>query len=230
MKCPIYEHKGIKIYSFIMPITNSNMYVLIGKGKQALVFDPNISEDALLLLNEYGVENIDILLTHEHYDHISGVNFLREYIKIEVLCSKKCAQNIKNSAKNLSKFSTVIHPELSESQLGDLNQDYECYADKILNDGDSISWENMNILCREAPGHSEGGCLFILDEQLLFSGDNLTNGDGVIERWPGGSAKKYVEITRPLIENMSDNTLVFPGHGDIARLSELKKYLDFYRR
>ena len=66
---------NINTYSFY-PI-DSNMYVIL-ENKKALIIDPCVSEEAKEYLKSEQVKEILVLLTHEHYDHISGVNWLRE--------------------------------------------------------------------------------------------------------------------------------------------------------
>ena len=83
------------IYSVQMPVIDSNMYMLPTENS-CLVVDPTVSTEAERILQESNVEKCVVLLTHEHYDHISGVNWLREKVKCEVVCSKICAQRIKN--------------------------------------------------------------------------------------------------------------------------------------
>ena len=51
------------------------MFVLL-TGREAVVFDPNENEELLQLFEEKGIKKVHILLTHEHYDHTNGVNWL----------------------------------------------------------------------------------------------------------------------------------------------------------
>ena len=75
------------IYTYDFYPIDSRMYVLL-ENEKALVIDPCISDDALRLLQENNVTEILVLLSHEHYDHISGVNWLREnFPKVHVMCS-----------------------------------------------------------------------------------------------------------------------------------------------
>ena len=67
--------------------------------------------------------------------------------------------------------------------------------------------------------------LFLEDYDMLFSGDNLVNGAGVICRLPGGNWKTYCERTLPIIQALPDDTMIFPGHGLPSKLKELRKYL-----
>ena len=61
------------------------MYVTVS-GNGALVIDPNVSENALSYLTENNIECITVLLTHEHYDHTSGLTWLCGKFKSTVIC------------------------------------------------------------------------------------------------------------------------------------------------
>ena len=98
--------------------------------------------DQQFMLNLLLQDNIDaadkfiidyLFITHEHYDHIAGVNAWKERFQIPVLCSEQCSRRIQNAKQNLARYyeafsglqtglvSTV--PEAYES-------DYTCKADK----------------------------------------------------------------------------------------------------
>lgn len=42
------------------------------------------------------------MLTHEHFDHITGIERLRSRTNSKIICSKVCAERICDSKKNLS--------------------------------------------------------------------------------------------------------------------------------
>ena len=76
-------------------LLSSNMYVVV-EGHRAIVIDPfDDVSPATGLTIDY------ILLTHEHYDHISGVNTWKKATGALVLCSKACAENIQNQRRAL---------------------------------------------------------------------------------------------------------------------------------
>ena len=64
------------VYRLVYEPVASNMYAIL-KNKVALVLDPHQSDDLVVLFKKERIERVNILLTHEHYDHISGVNWLR---------------------------------------------------------------------------------------------------------------------------------------------------------
>lgn len=92
MKClfPIAEHP---VYRFEMPVIASNMY-LLPVGDFCLVVDPFVSDEAAKLLETNGIKECLVLLTHEHLDHISGVNWLQGLYPCKVLCSEVCGERM----------------------------------------------------------------------------------------------------------------------------------------
>lgn len=219
------------IYRYSMPSIESNMYILLADG-QALVIDPHKSEEALELLHSYSVGKVKILLTHEHYDHISGVNWFRASFETEVVCSAECARMLPDPDRNMARYWKILLMDKSEeaqsagTALYDPN--YTCEADQTYEGETELQWQGLRVRMRQAPGHSKGGSLIWLDEDILFSGDNLVNGTGVICRFPGGSKKEYAAVTRPILEGLPNKLLVFPGHGEPEKLGEMRAYMELF--
>lgn len=97
MKC-LYQIADLDVHIFPMPVINSNMYVLTHSGS-ALIVDPWVSNEAEELLRSAQISQCTVLLTHEHYDHISGVNWLRAQYPCRVVCSETCARGIADPRK-----------------------------------------------------------------------------------------------------------------------------------
>ena len=53
-----------------------------------------------------------IFLTHEHFDHIWGVNLLKEIYNSHLICSLTCSQKIVNKKKNMSIFYNQVGFEI----------------------------------------------------------------------------------------------------------------------
>ncbi len=226
----------LKIHSYIMPGIESNMYLTMTDGS-VLIVDPNVNSDALALMTQGQARSVLVLLTHEHYDHISGINWLRENFTdsaVEVVATEAAAGALQDPSQNLAKFCEILlmgkQPEKKQAGMSVADINYSCRADRTFSGELQLSWEGHAIRMQSAPGHSRGGALIFLDDNILFSGDNLVNGAGVICRTPGGSWKTYCEKTRPLIDGLPDDMCIMPGHGDSAKLSEIRKYLDKFGR
>lgn len=68
----------IKIHRYVFDLLDSNMYVLI-EGNDAIIIDPHYSNEAEKLLLHHSVKNLDIILTHEHFDHVSGAVYYAKH-------------------------------------------------------------------------------------------------------------------------------------------------------
>lgn len=198
------------------PLLDSNMYV-ITEGGHAILIDPF----------ETTIKTVDcvdyILLTHEHYDHISGVNYWKEKTGATVICHEQCAENISNPKRNLSRyFGTFCEMQTWVEVTGTVeNKDYICYTDIACDDGYYIEWMGHKIEIFHLPGHSSGSSGIVVDSVHFFSGDSLIPGFEVDFFPPTGSKKLFAEITKPFIEMLPEDTIVYPGHFDVLNFEEM---------
>ena len=199
----------IDIRRYESGLLSSNMYVIV-EGNHAIVIDP--FED-LSPVSNLSVDKI--LLTHEHYDHISGVNIWRKVISAPVFCSKACGENIQDPRKNLAyyfedfcKLQTWL--ELDSLPMYDPN--YSCQADETFEDKADFNWLGHHFFLFSLPGHSNGSIGIILDDNCFFSGDSVMQNFQIALRLPGGSRKKWNEIGQPRIEKIPYGVRVYPGH------------------
>lgn len=198
------------------------MYVIVENGK-ALIIDPSISEDAKKYLKSEKIEDILILLTHEHYDHISGVNwFKEEFTKTKLLCSEPCAKALPKPYKNLSVYYEILFstkdPEIREYVRNMDVQPYSCEADEFFTGEKEFEWQGHKIYMKETPGHSKGSCCIFWENECMFSGDTLVTGHDTILRLPGGNRKDFAEKTLPFLHSLDRELLVYPGHGEPQKL------------
>lgn len=217
-----YKINDIKVHKYVMPFIESNMYILV-LGKEALVIDPHEDDDAVRLLNQHHVETITILLTHEHYDHIFGVNFFKEKWECTVYGSKKCGERVQNPKANLSAFFQtmfITKSELEQAEAAELFCDeYTCRVDIDFEKELDLKVGSLSVRMIETPGHSPGSICILVNQAFLFTGDSLVEGNAVITRLPGGSKKEYNRVTKPFLESLPDDMVLFPGHGKEGRKS-----------
>lgn len=220
-----YINELAKIYVYAMPVLDSRMYILINdrNEKEALIIDPLCSEEAVSVIHE--LTHVTVLLTHSHYDHISGVNWLRKLVDCTVLCSDICAAKISDPNKNFSSFSTALiigkTDEEQEQCMEFFELDYSCQADKTFEKEIRFPFGSYQIDIIYTPGHSDcSQCIQLttskkgLSPDIVFTGDSLVNGHEVITRLPGGSKRDYASTTKPYLDSLAEDTLIMPGHGD----------------
>lgn len=214
MKC-LYQIADYDVYCFALMPIDSKMYCVLN-NTDALVVDPCLSSEALEFLKCKHIDNITVFLTHEHIDHISGVNLLRENFKVKVICSQKCAERIKDTRKNLAAYFEGMFSLRAEREFSEITKlnltEYTCYADEYFDGEIQYQWYDLNIKCIELPGHSPGSIGIIINDKYIFSGDSFVPGEEVITRLPGSNKKSYNDITKPFFSNLARESIIFPGH------------------
>ena len=231
MKCCIpICNIPIQCFSFMPEIEDARMYLCI-EGKTALVIDPSLSEEAFVLLKQAGVEDVTVLLTHEHYDHISGVNRLCSSFNCNVVCTEICAKLIQDPRKNLSQYYRPQHIMLVEKkQISAFAQiqPFSCHADTCFSGQMKLHFSHHTLVLTETPGHSRGSLCAALDDQIVFTGDSLIPHTPVVTKLPGESRQDYKIYTLPYLCSLPNDMWVLPGHFDGAPLKELLKEVKTY--
>lgn len=227
-----FSDKQTKIYVYAMPVMDSRMYIIPNdqNKNEALIIDPVCHDEAIPIIKKFS--HAIILLTHSHYDHISGVNWLRTFVRCTLFCSQRCSEKISNPHDNFSAFATaLIMGKTAEEQARcmeffDLN--YTCHADETFDNETNFDFGSYNVKIKHTPGHSDcSQCIRLstnkkeLTTDIIFTGDSLVNGHETITRLPSGSRKNYNTITKPYLESLPKNILVMPGHGDWGRKNEI---------
>lgn len=189
----------------------SNMYVITENG-HAVVIDPARDTSP-----GRGLAVDLLLLTHEHYDHISGVNAWKQAFGAPLLCSAACAARLPDPSKNLARhFDTLCEIQTWQKidVLPEIDTVYSCMADRTFEDELEFKWQGHRFRLLALPGHSPGGCGIFLDDSDFFSGDSMLENQDIELRFPGGSAKDWHELGEPRIRALKPGTRIWPGHFD----------------
>lgn len=201
----------MRIRRFVSKIFAANTYLIESNG-HSIIIDPAIDVIDKCIENCGTVDFV--LLTHEHYDHISGVEIVKEKTSCKVLCGVKAVEGLQNSKVNLSRYleqlSGFIPFGTNDVQL--YNCDFYCTPDDVIKDNQLIMWQNHKIMGKDTPGHSKGSVSFLVNDIYLFCGDTLFEKYAVQTGLPGGSCKSYDLVTKPWINTLDSETVVFPGH------------------
>ena len=205
------------IRKYVSDLLLSNMYIL-EEGGHGLVIDPcnNIEPGEGLCIDK-------ILLTHEHYDHISGVNLWKEAYHTGVLCSKACADNICNPKKSLVRYFDVfceIQDWVKIDEVPSVDFAYACTAEETFDDELIFEWQSHKVHLFTLPGHSKGSIGILVDDYDFFSGDSVMGEEKVELRLPGSSPKLWKEVAVPRLEMLPKDLCVHPGHFEEYRLQK----------
>lgn len=194
-----YKIEEYLVYKFILPVIDSNMYVIISDDN-ALIFDPHVNTEVSEMLKLRGVKKLVIVLTHEHIDHISGVNYYRELFLCKVLGNSCCMDRVKDSKGNLAAFFDVLLMNCTQEETilirSLLDKDYVCYVDEAFDDEITVVFNDLKLRLIETPGHSLGSICILVNDRYIFTGDTVVWGNKIITCLPGGSRKRYLEVTK----------------------------------
>ena len=216
------------VYRGIFAPVKSNMFVIL-TGKDAIVFDPNENNELLLLFSENKIERVHILLTHEHYDHTSGVNWLKEHTSADVYCQKECAKVISTERGNNPALVAFVLAEQDRLDGGNRYKDFKGHfqpfsivIDQIFEKEEKFEIGELELCAISTPGHCPGAVCYSLYGKMVFTGDTLLQYDPVILNFRESRKNDYETIALPFLRSLPQDTIIMPGHGDPFVLSETK--------
>lgn len=191
----------------VFPPLSNNCYLMTDEAtnRSALV-DCSCWNSAMKAL----IGNTDlqyILLTHGHYDHIGGVERVREQYGAKVVISKEDEPMLSSGKLSLAVF--------TGGEVTYTN------ADMTVRDGDSLMLGNTKIKVMATPGHTKGGLCYIA-EDCIFTGDTLFCCSCGRTDFPGGSGEEMLQSLRK-IKALEGDYKVYPGHDEVTTLDFERK-------
>lgn len=196
------------------------MFVIL-TGNEAVVFDPNENQELLQLFEEKKTKKVHILQTHEHYDHTSGVNWLKANTGADVYCQKDCADVISLERGNNPALVALVLADQDKYDGGhrykDFKANFEPYTievDKTFEKEDRFIIGGLEFHVVSTPGHCPGAACYELYKKMVFTGDTLLQDDPVILSFRESRKDNYEKIALPYLRSLPKDTIIMPGHGD----------------
>lgn len=194
----------MNIRKYIGGMVMTNAY-LIGEGADCVLIDAPLG--VTQWLEEQGELPKEVLLTHQHYDHVEDVARLaRKGVKVRAYAP----------------YSKELTLETFREQWG-LPIEVQPYTiDDVIGNTDTLCSGGLEFRVEHVPGHSVDSIVFITQENgetpkdaivLAFVGDTLFADSIGRPDLPGGDQELLLEGIRGKILTLPDNTRVFPGHG-----------------
>lgn len=190
-----------------------NTYVVELPEKNCFIVDPaacRFCHDEgkfLAFLESLNLKPKAIVLTHGHFDHVSGLKLLKEkYPEIEIYIHREDSRMIGAMSGELqSPGLEMMGFEAFVPAVSDLPEPTD-----FLSEGKSLFGSYQVI---HTPGHTGGSCcLYSEKEKILLSGDTLFYGTWGRTDLPGGSEAQIMHSLAVLKEKIPGETLVYPGH------------------
>jgi glyoxylase-like metal-dependent hydrolase (beta-lactamase superfamily II) len=190
-----YESTAVRVDKVVVGPFENNAYVVRCKGTGEAVLVDAANEHELLVPLCRELGVRRVLTTHGHFDHIQAVEACRD-AGIDVGVAAE-------DAKMLPSY------------------------DFVIDDEDVIAVGDLRLRAIHTPGHTPGSTSFLLDgEPLLFTGDTLFPGGPGNTTFEGGDFETIIRsIEDRLFSNVSEDTIVMPGHGDDTMIGTERPHL-----
>lgn len=192
------------------PIQTNVYFVKNTETRELFMVDPAANAARIKeMILKMDAGPVAILLTHGHFDHIMAAEELRDYYHIPIYACRAEADMLRDPVKNMTEYYRV--PASFD-------------ADRYLDDNDEFTCAGFRIQVMHTPGHTVGGCCYYLpEEKILFSGDTLFCGSVGRTDFPGGSMSQIIMSLHRLIDNLPEETEVYPGHNSSTTIGDEKR-------
>lgn len=172
---------------------------------EGVLIDPGDEVDQLLdAAVRHRLRIANILLTHAHLDHISGVGRARQALDARVWLHKD----------DNFLYERVVQQGVAFGFKVDKQPPVDCFYE-----GEGpLRFGRYQVRVRHTPGHCPGGvCLAVSRDgergATLFVGDTLFAGSIGRTDLPGGNLDTLLRSIREVLFSFPDDTVVWSGHG-----------------
>ncbi len=195
------------VETFPVGMLQTNCYVVsCQKTKEAIIIDPGMdfASEAQPIFSYIGKEQLKvkfIVNTHGHSDHVNGDGVMQKKYAVPI----------------------CIH-RLDASFLEGLEK-HETPNNILLSDGDVVEFGNVALKVMHTPGHTMG-CICLVGDKVIFSGDTLFAGSIGRTDFPESSPRDMDVSLRKLLD-LPDGLLVYPGHGEVSLMAQERRVNPF---
>lgn len=210
----------MEIKSFVFNPILENTYIVWDDTKECVVIDAgncSAREDKMLaeFIEEQGLKPVLAVNTHCHFDHILGVEFLRDTYGVKFAASSADLAILKSGSVSGAMFGM---------ELGALPEE----IDVDLAEVGEVRFGNTVLRVIPTPGHTPG-CVSLLHEEskTLFTGDTLFRESIGRTDLPGGDYPTIIKSILGSILPLGDEITIYPGHGDKSNIGHESLYNPF---
>ena len=189
----------------VAPFFKNGYLVSCERTRESVLIDPGDDVEELLeAVRDTRAIVRQILLTHAHLDHVTGVATAKRALKVPIWLHRG----------DLVLYERVV----DQGRMFGIDVEAQPPIDRFYEPDEVILFGDYRVDVRHTPGHCPGGvCLAIgradSHERELFVGDTLFAGSIGRTDLPGGDLDTLLTSIRKVLFAFPDNTVVHSGHG-----------------
>lgn len=191
------------------PLENNTYVVADPTSREAAVIDPSFEPEVMLAdLKRLGFDLTTVLLTHAHFDHITGI--------AEIVRSCGSAIRVGLHPSDLSLYRTG-------GSAADFGLPFEIGPEPqvLLGVGQVLKIGEIELEVRHTPGHTPGHVVFYCPvASVVFCGDLIFAGSVGRTDLPGGNHAQLIASIRRDILTLPPKTQLLSGHGSPTTVAE----------
>jgi glyoxylase-like metal-dependent hydrolase (beta-lactamase superfamily II)/rhodanese-related sulfurtransferase len=176
-----------------------------------------------------GQEEIYLILTHSHSDHVFGMQFFREK-GAEVIGHRLTAEHLKDDNGRYFRFIIEIDkisPEEGTERYGHV---VLSEPDRYIEHDTCLTIDGEEIRIFVTPGHTPDSiCIYHPGSKTLFAGDSVYEGMDPATRFGGPKEWKEWIFHLERLKKLDIQTVV-PGHGKISGKRILDQNIAFLKK
>lgn len=199
------------VYQIVNCQLSSNSFVLWNEPNgDCWIIDPGDVEPIRTIVNQYNLRPEGILLTHYHFDHIYGINNVRQFYNenLPIFCGSITRDGLLNAKVNMSLYGG--RPFVVEDR-----------SINTIEDGDRIRlWNNIDAIAYHTPGHNDD-CFSYEIGDMLFTGDALIPHIKVHTKSKNSDKIVAQQTVERILRDFAPETTIYPGHNSSCKLNEL---------
>jgi glyoxylase-like metal-dependent hydrolase (beta-lactamase superfamily II) len=207
----------LMIQKFVVNPIEESTYILHDDTREALIVDCGAlyeeeQERIRQYINKHQLKVVGHLLTHSHFDHIFGADFIYKQYGVkpsmheaELLTYEQAAAQMQSFIGNA--FRLIVPP-----------------AGQLFKDFDEVKCGQHVLSVIPTPGHTQGGvCYYCAAENVLLSGDTLFYRSIGRTDLFGGNYETLITSIKQRLFCLPPSTKVYPGHGPSTTIGDEKR-------
>lgn len=195
-----YEHGGCRIVCLVTgeKWKQNTYFVTDTASSSTIVIDPGSNAERIIqLIQDVGGKVSRILVTHPHHDHVGAASQVSGHFNIACELHKQDVRLLMHAPMYALRFANHTIPAVTC---------FEPFEELC------IRTEKPEVRSLHTPGHTKGSVCYIFDG-FVFTGDTLLYKHVGRTDLPGSNAEEIVGSVERVLNELTDETILFSGHG-----------------
>lgn len=205
----------LRVETVSYPTNFANTYFVIADD-QVIIIDPGSDGSSIASrINRMSWKPLAILLTHGHFDHVNGAEYLQKHLGVPVYVHQLDEVMIGD-------------PSLNGADTFGFDGHYDIKCKTFISD-ETLTFGPISLKAIHTPFHTPGSVSYYVKEKgWLFSGDTLFKNSIGRSDLPLGSFRN-IHTSLAKLQKLAPETIVYPGHGPKTTIGDELSFNRYFK-